>query len=130
MATFLTTLLILTVVAWTIIGKYTRAVENHRESKAYFEELSEPANDGLLRKWEEEIQRAERDHVTKPQAMDIMAAKIPKGRSILDCDILSSHGFAAPTLAAKRLELLATDERGISGEISWVMASFKIEEQK
>lgn len=76
--------------------------------------MSQAATVELRQQWEDEIQQAEEARVLKPDAMDVMAARIPK----------------APTLAKKRLELLATDERGISSEIAWIMAGFKLEEQK
>ena len=89
-------------------------VENRQESAAYLEELSQAAPTELRQQWEDEIQVAEAARVINPAAMDVMAARIPK----------------APTLAKKRLELLSTDERGITGEIAWIMAGFKLEEQK
>ncbi|KIM34598.1 hypothetical protein M413DRAFT_168511, partial [Hebeloma cylindrosporum] len=100
-------------IPWTIINKYKRAVQNHRESLTYFETLSEAATEEQRHVWETEIQDAEERRVVTPAAMDVMAARIPK----------------APTMADKRKGMLLTDERGITGEIAWIMTGFKIEEQ-
>jgi hypothetical protein len=50
------------------------------QSQNYFEDLSEVPSAEQLMEWEREISRAEAAHTNKPEAMDIMAPRIPKGR--------------------------------------------------
>jgi len=39
-------------------------------------------------------------------------------------------GTLAPTLAQKRLELVESQERGVSGETTWIIAGLKLEEKQ
>jgi hypothetical protein len=78
--------------AATIIKKYKRAVENKRNSLAYFEDLSLTPTPEQLASWEAEISNAEAKRTLNPAAMDIMATCIPKGRPLLcDSHLANSH---------------------------------------
>ena len=39
-------------------------------------------------------------------------------------------GILAPMLAQKQLELVQSQERGVSGETAWIIAGLKLEEQQ
>jgi len=69
-------------VARTIINKHIRAIKNELESWDYFDELSTVPTAQQLALWEKEISMAEESQTNRPKAMDIMAPRIPKGRSI------------------------------------------------
>lgn len=70
------------VIARTIINKHNRAIKNNLESRDYFEELSTVPTPQQLALWEREISVAEVDRTNQPDAMDIMAPRIPKGQFI------------------------------------------------
>jgi hypothetical protein len=70
------------VIARTIINKQNRAIKNKLESQDYFEELSAVPTPQQLALWEREISVAEAKRTNRPEAMDIMAPRIPKGQFI------------------------------------------------
>jgi len=70
------------VIARTIINKHNRAIKNKLESHNYFEELSTVPTPQQLALWEREISVAEAQRTNRPEAMDIMAPRIPKGQFI------------------------------------------------
>jgi len=80
--------------------------------------------------WEAEISKAEAAHTNKPEAMDIMAPRIPKGRLLSSFIHLTHITLLAPSLAEKRLQLLNIQERGVAGETGWLLAGLKLEEQQ
>jgi hypothetical protein len=49
------------------------------ESKVYFEELSTVPTAEEIKQWDAEISEAEKKRTTEPEAMDVMAPRIPKG---------------------------------------------------
>ena len=119
--------------AMTIIKKYKRALENEKNSREYFEQLSETPTPEQLASWEAEISNAEARRTDKPSAMDVMATRIPKGRLALFRNpmvCVRLIGTPALTLAQKRLELVESQERGVSGETTWIIAGLKLEEQQ
>ena len=67
----------------TVIKKYKQAVENKKNSRIYFEELSETPTPKQLASWEAKILNAEDKWTNQPSAIDIMATWIPKGRPAL-----------------------------------------------
>jgi hypothetical protein len=67
-------------IARTIIKKYNRAVSNELESRAYFEDLSAVPTVEEIGIWDAEISEAEKKRTSQPEAMDVMACRIPKGR--------------------------------------------------
>jgi hypothetical protein len=73
---------ILTAIARTIINKYNRAIANELESKDYFEDLSAVPTTDEIEKWEAEISEAEKKRTNQPEAMDVMAPRIPKGQEL------------------------------------------------
>lgn len=118
------------VLARTIVNKYHRAIKNIVESQNYFDDLSEVPTAEQLRVWETEISTAEAAHTTKPEVMDIMAPRIPKGRFFSSYIHLTYISALAPSLADKRLVLLQIQERGVAGETGWLLAGLKLEEQQ
>ena len=70
---------ILTAIARTTINKYNRAIANELESKDYFEDLSAVPTTDEREKWDAEISEAEKKRTNQPEAMDVMAPRIPKG---------------------------------------------------
>ena len=70
---------IINLLAMTIIKKYKRALENEKDSRVYFEDLSETPTPEQLASWEAEISNAEAKWTTQASAMGVMAARIPKG---------------------------------------------------
>jgi hypothetical protein len=119
-----------TTIARTIINKYNRAIANELESRDYFEELSTVPTAEEIKLWDMEISEAEKKRTSQPEAMDIMAPRIPKGWFIHPPDISDSLLPLAPTLADKRLELLNEQERGVAAETAWMIAGLKLEEQQ
>jgi len=83
-----------------------------------------------LTDWEREISKAEAAHINKPEAMDVMAPKIPKGWFLFSCIHPTHICTPAPSLAEKRLQLLQIQERGVAGETGWLLAGLKLEEQQ
>jgi hypothetical protein len=83
-----------------------------------------------LRVWEEEISTAEAAHTNKPEVMDIMAPRIPKGQLLFSYIHPTYIAALAPSLADKRLALLQIQERGVAGETGWLLAGLKLEEQQ
>jgi hypothetical protein len=73
---------ILTAIARTIINKYNRAISNQLESKDYFEDLSAVLTTDEIEKWDAEISEAEKKRTNQPEAMDVMAPRIPKGQEL------------------------------------------------
>jgi hypothetical protein len=69
-------------IARTIINKHNRAIKNELESRNYFDELSTVPTAQQLTLWEKEISKAEETRTNRPQDMDVMAPRIPKGWSI------------------------------------------------
>lgn len=65
--------------AQTIINKYRQVIKNVQESQNYFDDLSKIPTAEQLTCWEMEISQAEAAHTNKPEVMDVMAPKIPKG---------------------------------------------------
>lgn len=70
------------IIARTIINKYNRAIKNELESSDYFAELSTVPTNEQLAIWEVEISAAEELRTNRPEAMDVMAPRIPKGLSV------------------------------------------------
>jgi hypothetical protein len=70
-------------IARTIINKYKRATKSRLESSEYFAELSTVPTREQLAIWEAEISEAEEQRTNRPEAMDIMAPRIPKGQFTL-----------------------------------------------
>jgi hypothetical protein len=63
--------------------------------------------------------------------MDVMATQIPKGRPASFVMVwISPIAILASTLAEKRLELVESQDRGVSGETAWIIAGLKLEEQQ
>lgn len=116
-------------IARTIINKYNRAIAKELESREYFEELSAVPTTEEIKTWDAEISEAERKRTSQPEAMDVMAPRIPKGLFI-DLPDLSDSFPLAPTLADKRLQLMKEQERGVAGETAWMIAGLKLEEQQ
>ena len=73
---------ILTAIARTTINKYNRAIANELESKDYFEDLSAVPTTDEIEKWDAEISEAEKKRTNQPEAMDVMAPRIPKGQEL------------------------------------------------
>lgn len=73
----------LTTIAPTIIKKYNRALANESESRVYFEDLSTVPTAEEMQQWEAEISRAKIMRTRQPEAMDVMAPRIPKGKIVL-----------------------------------------------
>lgn len=74
---------VLTTAARTIIKKYNRAIAKESECRDYFDELTAVPTSEEIRIWEAEISEAEKKHTSQPEAMDVMAPRIPKGQFIL-----------------------------------------------
>jgi hypothetical protein len=70
---------VLTAIARTIINKYNRAIAKELESRDYFEELSAVPTAKEIEIWDAEILEAENKRTNQPEAMDVMASRIPKG---------------------------------------------------
>ena len=119
-------------IARTIIKKYNRAIANELESRDYFEDLSAVPTVGEIEKWDAEISEAEKKCTSQPEAMDVMAPRIPKGQELILLTNFMAQNLRAlaPTLADKRLELMKEPERGVAGETAWMIAGFKLEEQQ
>lgn len=85
-----------------------------------------------MKLWDAEISEAENLRTNRPEAMDVMAPRIEKGRFIhlLPCQIYYTLFCLAPSLADKRHELLQQQERGVAGETAWIIAGLKLEEQQ
>jgi hypothetical protein len=84
-----------------------------------------------MQQWEAEISRAETMRTRQPEAMDVMAPRIPKGKFVIHLPYRSDpHLSSAPTLAEKRLELLKELERGVAGETAWMITGLKLEEHQ
>jgi hypothetical protein len=81
-----------TTIAPTIIKKYNRALANELESRIYFKDLSTVPTAEEMQKWETEISEAEIMRTRHPEAMDVMAPQIPKGKFVH-----SSTIFILPT---------------------------------
>jgi len=62
-----------------VITKYHRAVFNDRESKEYFDLLSQSVDEELQSQWENAITAAEVGRIAKPQLMDIMGNRLKHG---------------------------------------------------
>jgi len=62
-----------------IIKKYKRALENEKESRTYFEDLSDVPTTAQMTAWAAEISKAEAARINKPEVMDVMGPKIKKG---------------------------------------------------
>jgi hypothetical protein len=101
-----------------------------QESQNYFDDLSEIPSQEQLTQWETEISKAEAARTNKPEVMDVMGPKIPKGRLVVSSSHPTHISLAAPSLAEKRLQLLQTPERGVAGETAWLLAGLKLEEQQ
>lgn len=101
-----------------------------QESRNYFDDLSEIPAAEQLTEWEREISKAEAAQTNKPEAMDVMAPKIPKGRLSFSYIHPTHIRTPAPSLAEKRLKLLQIQERGVAGETGWLLAGLKLEEQQ
>jgi hypothetical protein len=69
-----------TTIAGTIEKKYKRAIKSEVDSREYFEDLSTVPTDEQKKLWEAEISKAEELRTNKPEAMDVMAPRIPKGK--------------------------------------------------
>jgi hypothetical protein len=52
------------------------------ESKDYFEDLSAVPTADEIVKWDAEISEAEKKRTNQPEAMDVMAPRIPKGQEL------------------------------------------------
>lgn len=70
-------------IARTIIKKYNRAIANELESRVYFEDLSAVPTAEEIEIWDTEISEAEEKRTRQPEAMDVMASRIPKGLFIM-----------------------------------------------
>lgn len=81
---------VLTTIARTIIKKYNRAITNELESRDYFEDLSAVPTAEEIEKWDAEISEAEIKRTSQPEAMDVMACRIPKGQFINVPDLSDS----------------------------------------
>jgi hypothetical protein len=53
------------------------------ESRDYFEELSAVPTAEEIEIWDAEISEAEEKRTSQPEAMDVMASRIPKGLFIM-----------------------------------------------
>jgi hypothetical protein len=73
---------VFTTIARTIVIKYKRAIVNESESREYFQDLSSVPTSEEIEKWEAEISEAEIKRTSRPEAMDVMAPRIPKGQFI------------------------------------------------
>jgi hypothetical protein len=75
-------LLVLTVttIAGTIIKKYERAIKSEVDSRDYFDDISIAPTAQQKKLWEAEISEAEELRTNRPDAMDVMAPRIPKGK--------------------------------------------------
>lgn len=74
--------LVFTTIARTIVKKYNRAIVNESESRDYFQDLSSVPTSEEIKIWEAEISEAEINRTSRPEAMDVMAPRIPKGQFI------------------------------------------------
>jgi len=127
---------VLTSLARTIINKYKRAIIKELESREYFDELNTVPTAEEIGMWEADISEAEEKRTHKPEAMDVMAPRIPTGQFVLlphssdSLDLTCTIGPLAPTLADKRLELLKEQEQGVAGETAWMITGLKLEEKQ
>jgi hypothetical protein len=71
---------VLTTIARTIINKYNRATAKESENRDYFDELNAVPTAEEIGMWEAEISEAEEKRTSQPDAMDVMACRIPKGQ--------------------------------------------------
>lgn len=62
-----------------IIQKFSRAVENEEKFTKYFSELSASAPEAKVKEWAQEIELAKSQRIGKPEAMDVMNARVPQG---------------------------------------------------
>ena len=54
-------------------------LENEKESRTYFEDLSDVPTTAQMTAWAAEISKAEAAHINKLEVMDVMGPKIKKG---------------------------------------------------
>lgn len=73
---------VLKAIARTIINKYKLAIIKESESRDYFDELNTVPTAEEIEMWEADISEAEEKHTSNPEAMDVMAPRIPKGQFI------------------------------------------------
>lgn len=73
---------VLTTIARTIVNKYKRAIKSELDSREYFEDLSTVPTDHQIKQWDTEISEAEEMRTNQPDAMDVMAPRISKGKFI------------------------------------------------
>lgn len=92
---------VFTTIARTIVKKYNRAIINESESRDYFQDLSSVPTSEEIKKWEVEISEAEIKRTSRPEAMDVMAPRIPKGQLIylhnVSDSLLLSNSSASST---------------------------------
>ena len=83
-----------TTIAGTIINKYKWAIKSELDSREYFEDLSTVPTAQQIKLWDTEISKAEELRTNQPDTMDVMAPRIPKGKSSsFVCRIYLTHFF-------------------------------------
>lgn len=73
---------VLKAIARTIINKYKQAIIKESESRDYFDELNTVPTAEEIEMCEADISEAEEKRTSNPEAMDVMAPRIPKGQFI------------------------------------------------
>ncbi|KAF9521420.1 hypothetical protein CPB83DRAFT_841281, partial [Crepidotus variabilis] len=95
-----------------IIQKFSRAVENEEKFTKYFSELSASAPKAKVKEWAQEIELAKSQRIRKPEAMDVMNARVPQAAGLVQ---------TASTLVDQ-------EERGTQGLVSWIRTGLRLED--
>lgn len=118
--------------AYTILGKYQRAVKEQAEVSRYFQGLTEYCPRDLLPIWKRDIEQAEAGRQLDVTKMDYMNLKVDKRSVSYAPDILTLILNIALTLREIELKLSQEEfeEGGQTGQASWISKGLKIEESQ
>jgi hypothetical protein len=117
----------------TVIRKYKVAVPAATESEAYLEELSQGLDNIKLTEWKEQMDKAQRERISRRDAMDIFDTNLDKGLAPFTPESPSCPNIPiAPTCAEKQLELFEKESRNphLRGCAAWIAHGLDIHQSQ
>ncbi|KAH9484689.1 hypothetical protein JR316_0001588 [Psilocybe cubensis] len=97
--------------------RYVKAIENHDATEKYFAEVSQVVSSDLINLWTQQITQAEAQRLTKPQVMDIYAAK-GRGQDSDSQNVDSDVAGSEDPIEAYMLFALVVEEKEIEIRLS------------